>query len=1177
MSLKDSKCTWTDLCPSDAPSGEPSNSPSSLPSAGPSNNPSSEPSTSPTPLPSSMPSNEPSETPSSVPSDVPSNPPSNTTTNSAGRAAIAKTYDRMVLFGWSFDDISFSVYYTSWVTSLIIDASDAEGVANYIDSLDDISVNETGVVSEFVLPDYRDHNLIDARAHLYLPKTVKSICTRSENITDCRPVVCPVARGFNVQSTTRLTFAPSNTEILFGNDTTCSIKKPELWDSWIFDNFGENDTTISDEFYLPDPDGDGLSNIMEYWGLDLSFLFADIAPASQTTQSRRLGIGGFSFLLTGTDPNSFDTDDDLLSDYFERLYGLDPTTKDVIFQDSDGDGLTDFEEQKHGTSPLKEDTDNDGLSDFVEVGAGSDPLSNKEASSEPEISCPITLKVGDHSGSNSERWILEVGPIVHQATEFGKVQTETYNIPIGFHRVTVKHRDTNRLVGGVLTPDFDYTADISWEANPEWEITLEDPDNLLAVVSDSSKVDRTIGLEAYLTIKKIGGPSQLPCDYSTCESCNADSSCQWYSSRCSEWVQEYVEVKQPGVNPFATNEARRLNFFAGPTVPFIFHQGIGVQMYTVTTPVEKDSLEKCPTYKCNEMVDFVESNEPDWRGRLPLCPCKADRIFVGRTWPLSDYYTIEPKGGTDQGIDWSADRKCKSQNLRSCEGEHDRHKGGTFGCLEWEGDVGLPLPYTFYNGVQECCYDAQYNLLPYGDNRAGVTALDPNPDERALAVLSGGLLGGIGGVGVGVAIRLLLLDPDNNENFGAEFYNMCCGNTADSSGIAACNRYKGIVGGARGARGDDRQCMEKSCDETVFKNIGNRPSSPLVLDETVYDLSLQAHHLSNLVYEWPIPNTTSFTASYSSYTMDILGSWRSKNLVDQALVAKSNGRCFGIFRGTLGISSDPVAINDWISNFTPLDGGTAGKAWSCGGCGCCEGRANFVATLYNEFWEEFRETLLSCTQSCSDSTDCVVIGGHSQGGAIATIAANLDPWVFTFGQPLAMFKPCPYLKKLRIYRYINTYYNANIGFLRHDPVAMLPGLGSDPFGHTIFLGEDSSGVATKPGLDTDYPFDNLYDIFYSNSPVEDAVNAHSMVGSQSYFENLDNLHRYRTLFPNSSFPISLDGWSSGSPCLFDEQCRSNNCRRPAAPNGVRVKCYLPNQDIQNVYQSSCTYLVVVII
>lgn len=242
-------------------------------------------------------------------------------------------------------------------------------------------------------------------------------------------------------------------------------------------------------------------------------------------------------------------------------------------------------------------------------------------------------------------------------------------------------------------------------------------------------------------------------------------------------------------------------------------------------------------------------------------------------------------------------------------------------------------------------------------------------------MLSGGLLGGIGGVGVGVAIRLLLLDPDNNENFGAEFYNMCCGNTADSSGIAACNRYKGIVGGARGARGDDRQCMEKSCDETVFKNIGNRPSSPLVLDETVYDLSLQAHHLSNLVYEWPIPNTTSFTASYSSYTMDILGSWRSKNLVDQALVAKSNGRCFGIFRGTLGISSDPVAINDWISNFTPLDGGTAGKAWSCGGCGCCEGRANFVATLYNEFWEEFRETLLSCTQSCSDSTDCVVIGG----------------------------------------------------------------------------------------------------------------------------------------------------------------------------------------------------------
>ena len=615
-------------------------------------------------------------------------------------------------------------------------------------------------------------------------------------------------------------------------------------------------------------------------------------------------------------------------------------------------------------------------------------------------------------------------------------------------------------------------------------------------------------------------------------------------------------------------------------------------MYTVTTPVEKDSLEKCPTYKCNEMVDFVESNEPDWRGRLPLCPCKADRIFVGRTWPLSDYYTIEPNGGTDQGIDWSADRKCESQTLLSCEEEHDRHKGGTFGCLEWEGDVGLPYPYTFYNGVQECCYDSQYNLIPHGKSNTGVTALDPNPDERALAALSGGVISSIRGsvfvpggiIPINLAtvipgtvltgIALLSVEPDNNDNFGAEFYNMCCGNTADPSGIAACNRYKGIVGGARGARGDDRQCMEKSCDETIFKNIGSRPSSPLVLDETVYDLSLQAHHLSNLVYEWPIPNTTSFTASYSNYTMEILGSWRSKNLVDQALVGKSNGRCFGIFRGTLGISSDPVAIKDWISNFTPLDGGTTGKAWSCGGCGCCEGRANFVATLYNEFWEEFRETLLSCAQSCSDPNDCVVLGGHSQGGAIATIAANyfanLDPWVFTFGQPLAMFKPCPYLKKLRIYRYINTYYDASRGYLRHDPVTMLPGLGSDPFGHTIFLGNEPSAVATKPGLDTDYPFDNLVSLFGLNSPIGDAVNAHSMVGSQSYFENLDNLHKYLTMFQNNNFPISLDGWNSGSPCLFDEQCKSNDCRTPT----LGLKCFIdpltPLDFNQNVYQSYCT-------
>lgn len=41
--------------------------------------------------------------------------------------------------------------------------------------------------------------------------------------------------------------------------------------------------------------------------------------------------------------------------------------------DSDGDGLTDFEENELGTDPESEDSDGDGYSDSLEVEAGSDP------------------------------------------------------------------------------------------------------------------------------------------------------------------------------------------------------------------------------------------------------------------------------------------------------------------------------------------------------------------------------------------------------------------------------------------------------------------------------------------------------------------------------------------------------------------------------------------------------------------------------------------------------------------------------------------------------------------------------------------------------------------------------------------------------------------------------------
>jgi outer membrane protein OmpA-like peptidoglycan-associated protein len=75
-------------------------------------------------------------------------------------------------------------------------------------------------------------------------------------------------------------------------------------------------------------------------------------------QTGRVGVS-FSF---GSSPDD-DNDGDLLTNGYEARIGTDPNKAD-----SDGDGLTDFEEvTKYNTKPLKADSDDDGLPDGDEV------------------------------------------------------------------------------------------------------------------------------------------------------------------------------------------------------------------------------------------------------------------------------------------------------------------------------------------------------------------------------------------------------------------------------------------------------------------------------------------------------------------------------------------------------------------------------------------------------------------------------------------------------------------------------------------------------------------------------------------------------------------------------------------------------------------------------------------
>jgi len=115
---------------------------------------------------------------------------------------------------------------------------------------------------------------------------------------------------------------------------------------------------------LPDSDGDGL---LDSWEMEH---FGNLSQGPHDDFDGD-GISNWGEYLAGTDPTSPDTDGDGLTDYEEIwIYNTDPR-----IADTDGDGLSDGDEVLlHGTNPLLVDTDGDGMNDKWELDHGFDPL-----------------------------------------------------------------------------------------------------------------------------------------------------------------------------------------------------------------------------------------------------------------------------------------------------------------------------------------------------------------------------------------------------------------------------------------------------------------------------------------------------------------------------------------------------------------------------------------------------------------------------------------------------------------------------------------------------------------------------------------------------------------------------------------------------------------------------------
>jgi len=202
-------------------------------------------------------------------------------------------------------------------------------------------------------------------------------------------------------------------------------------------------------------------------------------------------------------------------------------------------------------------------------------------------------------------------------------------------------------------------------------------------------------------------------------------------------------------------------------------------------------------------------------------------------------------------------------------------------------------------------------------------------------------------------------------------------------------------------------------------------------------------------------------------------------------------------------------------------------------------RAGFTVFLSTSVVARGRADLQTCVETCDDPDDCLVITGHSQGGAESLVAAitlySLNPIVVTFGQPPTADPNCLYVMDNRYYRYVN--WIEKIGDkvgVAFDPIVYTPNLfsGAEHYGYNILVGEDPTSVYYA-GYGPDIELNPLL--------VHFSVAAHSMGETNYSYES-----RIGALFDNLP-NIGTDGSVDGTVCswFYRELCVSKSCVKAA--------------------------------
>lgn len=279
---------------------------------------------------------------------------------------------------------------------------------------------------------------------------------------------------------------------------------------WMWDDYeiANNLDPVDAADGLLDADSYTLANQLEFVFLDQGYdpFFSNIAALfpwasdpdwdGMTTQ--------LEFVTLLTNPRQPDTDGDGYGDGWEIANAFNAKLNNRNGgpanhhpdADPDGDGRTNAQEEQMGTNPFSIDTEGDGVNDGDEDDQGSNPNDPSDKLPPPNGTVPATFTFGDHSGSHSEKYRVQLTPLVGDTggvryrtnRNYGQPQEGTFRLPKGAkYKVEIIHIGTNPTYRGSPRPDYDYTLLINYASNdPTTAAIINDPQGIFGTHNESN-------------------------------------------------------------------------------------------------------------------------------------------------------------------------------------------------------------------------------------------------------------------------------------------------------------------------------------------------------------------------------------------------------------------------------------------------------------------------------------------------------------------------------------------------------------------------------------------------------------------------------------------------------------------------------------------------------------------